>query len=205
VVFHRDWLRIFLLVSALFGKAVVASPVVHATTITIVNNDGAGEGFNDPTPVAPVGGNPGTTLGAQRLNAFQRAADIWAGLISSTVTIRVGAQFDPLACTATSAVLGAAGARTVHRDFSGALVASTWYPAALANALRGSDLSTSDDIGATFNSSIGTTCAFPNVWYYGLDGSPPGSQIDFVSVVVHELGGRQRQGGQRRPDGWLGG
>ena len=26
--------------------------------ITIVNNDGPGEGFNDPTPVAPVGGNP---------------------------------------------------------------------------------------------------------------------------------------------------
>ncbi len=25
------------------------------------------KGFNDPTPAAPVGGNPGTTLGQQRL------------------------------------------------------------------------------------------------------------------------------------------
>ena len=38
--------------------------------ITIVNMDGAGEGFNDPTPAAPVGGNPGTTIGQQRLNRF---------------------------------------------------------------------------------------------------------------------------------------
>ena len=36
-----------------------------------------GEGFNDPTPAAPVGGNTGTTLGQQRLIAFQHAADIW--------------------------------------------------------------------------------------------------------------------------------
>ena len=28
--------------------------VAHAATITILNNDGAGEGFNDPTAVAPV-------------------------------------------------------------------------------------------------------------------------------------------------------
>ena len=60
---------------------------------------------------------------------------------------------------------------------------------ALANALHGSDLDTQkDDVQATFNSAIGTTCAFPSVWYYGLDASPPGGQIDFVSVVVHELG-----------------
>src|SRR5436189_223494 len=32
-----------------------------AATITIVDLDGPGEGFNDTTPVDPVGGNPGTT------------------------------------------------------------------------------------------------------------------------------------------------
>ena len=52
-------------------------------TFTIVNNDGAGEGFNDTTPVAPIGGNPGTTLGQQRLNVFQAAANVW-GLSPST-------------------------------------------------------------------------------------------------------------------------
>src|SRR5262249_38452364 len=138
---------------------------------------------------APVGGNAGTTLGAQRLNAFQYAANLWGALLVSPVTIRVGAKFDPLSCNASSAILGSAGATEVFRDFAGAPQPGTWYPQALANALFGSDLDPqADDIQATFNSAIGTTCAFPNVWYYGLDGAPPNGQIDFVSVVVHELG-----------------
>ena len=36
-----------------------------AATVLIVNGNAAGVGFNDPTPVAPIGGNNGTTLGAQ--------------------------------------------------------------------------------------------------------------------------------------------
>ena len=34
-----------------------------ATTITIINNDGPNEGLNDPTPMTPIDGNDGTTLG----------------------------------------------------------------------------------------------------------------------------------------------
>ncbi len=45
--------------------------------ITIVNNNAPGVGFNDPSPRAPIGGNPGTTLGQQRLNAFEFAANTW--------------------------------------------------------------------------------------------------------------------------------
>ena len=169
--------------------AVAASPVVHAATIVVINNDGAGEGFNDPTAAAPVGGNTGTTVGAQRLIAFQHAADIWGGRLSSSVTIRVGAQFNPLTCTANSAILGSAGPNTVFNDFTGAPVASTWYAVALANALHGSDLDAGDDINATFSSTIGTPgCLSSSGWYYGLDGNPPGNRIDFVSVLLHELG-----------------
>src|SRR2546422_4244468 len=48
------WGRVlFLTLAFLFVAA-----VTRAATITIVNLDGPGEGFNDPTPVAPVGGNP---------------------------------------------------------------------------------------------------------------------------------------------------
>ncbi len=189
MVLDRNWLRIVLLASAFFGIAVFASSVVHAATLVVINNDGPGEGFNDPTARAPVGGNTGTTLGAQRLIAFQRAADIWGGLLSSPVTIRIGATFDPLTCSATSAILGSAGPTNAFRDFSGAPVGSTYYPVALANALNGSDLDPGvDDITARFNSAIGTTCAFASVWYYGLDANPPSGQIDFVSVVLHELG-----------------
>jgi hypothetical protein len=189
MMLHRKGLRIFLLASALLGTAMLASPVAHAATIAVVNNDGPGEGFNDPTAAAPVGGNTGTTIGAQRLIAFQRAADIWGARLNSSVEIRVRAQFDPLACNATSAVLGSAGPSNFLRDFTGAPVAATWFPVALANALRGADLDpANDDINATFNSTFGTTCAFPGGWYYGLDGNPPSNRTDFVTVLLHELG-----------------
>ena len=174
------------------GAGLALPRFVHASaTITVINNDGAGEGFNDPTVVAPVGGNPGTTLGEQRLIAFQFAADLWAELITSDIEIRLAAEFNPLFCdpNAGIAVLGQAGPEPVHADFLGALEASTWYPQALANKLRGADLNPGTaDIGATFNSSIGTTCAIPVDFYYGLDASPPGSDNDFVTIVLHELG-----------------
>jgi hypothetical protein len=190
MTWHANRPRILLLAAALLGLAVVASPLAHAATFTVLNNDGPGEGFNDPTPAAPVGGNTGTTIGAQRLIAFQRAADIWGARLSSPVTIRVRAQFDALTCNATSAVLGSAGPVNFFRDFTGAPAASTWFPVALANALRGADLDPAgDDINATFNSNLGTPgCLTTSGWYYGLDANPPGSLIDFVSVLLHELG-----------------
>src|SRR5262245_38852707 len=169
----------------------LAAMLAHAdaATITVVNNDGVGEGFNDPTVVSPVGGNPGTTLGTQRLNAFQFAANLWAAQLTSRVTIFVDATMDPLFCDSMSATLGQAGARSMARDFPGALVAGTWYPQALANKLAGADLDPGNhDILAQFNSAIGTTCTFPNVWYYGFDANPPPGDFDFVTVVLHELG-----------------
>ena len=36
----------------------LVTTAAHATTITLVNLDGAGEGFNDPTVRAPEGGTP---------------------------------------------------------------------------------------------------------------------------------------------------
>jgi hypothetical protein len=161
-----------------------------AATINIQNNDGAGEGFNDPTAAAPVGGNPGVTIGQQRLNAFTYAANIWGACLQSAVPIIIRAQMDPLACTPTQAVLGSAGAFSVWRDFPGAPLPSTWYPAALANALFGADLDpTGPDINATFNSNLGNAgCLTGIFWYYGLDHNPPANTIDFVSVVLHEMG-----------------
>jgi len=155
------------------GVCLAARLAQAAATITVVNLDGPNEGFNDPTPVAPVGGNTGTTRGAQRLMAFQFAANIWGSILTSPVEIRVGANFDPLSCNANSAVLGQAGPNTVHRDFTGAPRPNTWYVQALANKLAGVDLDPStNDIGAQFNSSFGAGCAFPAGWYYGLDGHP---------------------------------
>lgn len=175
---------------AVLALALVLAPrVVHAAVVEVINDDGPGEGLNDATPASPVGGNAGTTLGAQRLIALQAAAAVWGGLLSSDVTVRIEASFDPLACNATSAALGSAGPSKVFRDFPGAPVPNTWYHAALANKLRGLDLDpTSDDVEATFSSSLGTTCAFPASWYYGLDGSPAADQVDLLTVALHELG-----------------
>ena len=170
------------------------SAPVEATTITILNVDGAGEGFNDPTPVAPVGGNPGATLGAQRLNVFQYAAAIWATALVSPVEIRVRASFDPFACSGSNAILGFGGALGAYRDFVGAPLPGTWYPAPLASALAGVDIDGgSDDIQVMFNTAVGGGGSCPFDFYYGLDASPPASTpghavSDLASVVLHELG-----------------
>ena len=159
-----------------------------AATITIVNKDMPNEGFNDPTPASPVGGNPGTTIGAQRLYVFQYAAAIWGGILPSSVGIRIDASFDPLSCTATSGVLGGAGPITAVRDFTNAPFDTTWYHVALANRLAGSDLApSSDDIVAQFNSSVGGANCLPEGWYYGVDGNE-GTKIELLPVVLHEFG-----------------
>ena len=160
----------------------------EAATITIVNVDGAGEGFNDPTPVTPVGGNPATTLGAQRLYVFQYAANIWGAYLPSTVEVRVASQFSPQTCDASSGVLGGASAGSSHRDFANAPFPNTWYQQALANRLAGFDLApTTNDIGITFNSDIGKPTCLPQGWYLGVDGNE-GTAIELLPVVLHELG-----------------
>jgi len=166
--------------------ALAAGPA-RATTITVINNDAPGEGFNDTTPVAPVGGNPGTTLGAQRLNAVEFAAGIWANILIDTVEIRVNSTFDPLPCSTHSAVLGEGGPVNAVHDFVGAPLANTLYPIALANKLAGMDLDPgNNDITTQFNSSLGTTCPSFDL-YYGFDGNA-GTATDLVSVAIHELG-----------------
>jgi hypothetical protein len=178
----------FLLASAL-SAPIGTTSMASAATFVVINGDSAREGFNDPTRVAPVGGNPGTTIGQQRMNAFRRAASIWGARLRSSVQIRVFAQFNPLSCTASSGILGSAGPETAVRDFPGAPVAATWYPIALANARRGADLSSGNDIGAQFNSNVGRSgCLTSSGWYYGYDRRPPAGKFDFITVLLHELG-----------------
>ncbi len=178
--------RARLLVTASALGALLATGA-HASTITIVNGDGPGEGLNDPTVVAPVGGNPGTTRGAQRLNVLQAAANVWGGLLISTVPMTVLARFDPLGC-GLSGVLGNGGTTTLHVDFPGAPHAGTLYPQALANKFAGSDLDPgNDDMRLTFNSDIGGPgCTL--TFYLGLDANPPGAAFDLMTVALHELG-----------------
>ena len=174
--------------------ACVAAPA-PAATITILNGDGSGEGLNDPTPVSPVGGNPGTTLGQQRFNALQAAANVWGARLSSKLEIKVNAKFDVISgCSATSGTVGSAGASS-QWNFGGAAPAgaypNTYYPIALAEALGGVNLNGNGvEINATFNSDVdGPTCFGNKGFYYGIDaGASPSSALALFPVVLHELG-----------------
>lgn len=169
--------------------ALCAVGYAQAATIIVQNGDSPGEGFNDPTPAAPVGGNTGATLGAQRIQVFQRAAQIWGQVLQSNVPILVAANFDVLDCDAFSAVLGGAGPINLSANFANAPQQSTWYHIALANALAGFDMDPGNgDITATFNSSIDNNngCLNGVNWYLGLDNNS-GSDIDLLAVVLHEF------------------
>jgi hypothetical protein len=159
-----------------------------AATIVIQNGNAANVGFNDPTPAAPVGGNPGTTLGQQRLIAFQAAANIWGATLNSTPTIVVLATMEPLTCTATQAVLGSAGPTYIFRSAT-LPFPNTWYHGALANAILGFDLVPGTaPIRARFNSNLGQTGCLTGIpFYLGLDNNH-GTAVDLVTVLLHEFG-----------------
>ncbi|TWH99953.1 PA domain-containing protein [Luteimonas cucumeris] len=158
------------------GIALSAMCAQAAEIIPVVFDD-PGEGYNDPTPVAPVGNNPGTTRGEQRRIVAQFAADLWGSVLQSDVPIYIGAQFNPLGAN----VLGSAGASTVHSNFAPGIVPDTWYSSALADAIGGVDLNPGfTDIGSQYSSDFD--------FYYGLDGKTPAGQVNFLDVAMHEFG-----------------
>lgn len=167
--------------------------VGHAQAATvIINNTNVGlDGFNDPTPVAPVPGNPATTLGAQRLAAFQAAANEWGAMLVSPVSIVIDAKMTSLSCSQNSAILGSAGPTgSISRDFPGAPVPGTWFPQALVNSIRGFDIDTGNaDVSANFNQDIGTPGCLQSLgWSYVIGAPAPSGTIPFTDTVIHEIG-----------------
>ncbi len=161
--------------AAAMALAGVSSALAQGQII-IINNNAAGVGFNDPTPAAPIGGNPGTTLGQQRLNVFEHAANIWEAVLQPKADILVQAQFVPLAPN----VLGSAGATFVFNNFPGAEYPDTWYHSALSDQLAGADQNPGfPDINTNFSTNF--------VFYLGLDNNE-GVLVDLLPVVLHELG-----------------
>ncbi|MFC5462788.1 PA domain-containing protein [Massilia niabensis] len=179
------------LVAGALALACAASGSAQAAAKIVINNlNVPGVGFNDQTPATPVGGNPGTTIGQQRLIAFTHAANIWGATLTSNAPIVINASFVPLSCTATSAVLGSAGATQVFADFPGAPKAGTLYSYALANKLYGGEISDAPgpQITSRFNSNLGQpNCLAGSSFYMGLDANE-GTNIDFVATLLHEMG-----------------
>lgn len=113
--------------------------------------------------------------------AFQFAVDIWQTLIVSPIPIRVSATWtgDFGAPSRNRSVLGSASPGEYWRVTSGQKF-DVFYPVALAEKIDRRNLNgNSPDIEANFNSRVD--------WYLGTDGKPDG-KLDFVTVVLHELG-----------------
>src|SRR5262245_28795920 len=170
-----------IVIAAVLGGAGSASAQGH---IIVFNNNAPGVGFNDPTAAAPVGGNPGMTLGQQRANVFLRAAAIWEAKLRPKQDIRVLADFRSLGAN----VLGSAGAIQIFANFQGAELPNTWYHVALAKHLANTDLNPCGtpltvlcfDIQARFATGIN--------FYMGLDNNEGPGQQDLLVVILHELG-----------------
>jgi len=176
------------IVAGLLGLAAASSS--FAAKLVLLNVDPPSIGFNDPTPAIPVGGNMGTTVGGQRLIAYERALQLWGGTLSSKVDIVVQGSFAGLPCTSGGGTLAQAGATQVFANFSSAALPNHWYGSAVADAIAGEELSTDGfpDIVANFNGNVGkTNCIAGPGWYYGLDNNAGTGQIDFLDTFMHEV------------------
>lgn len=172
------------------GRADITLPLLEdigwprgGSNVILRVQDSPGQGFNDPT------------LGGQRLQAMQFAADFWGNRLASSVPINVDVRFGSLECGDNGAVLAQAGIGFIFHSFAGATVGNTWYPGALAESLSGQNLSIQDnsnpnagDLRLTFNQRIDANCLGPGSrFHYGTSGSLPNGTISFVNVALHEM------------------
>lgn len=190
--------RAVLISACVFLGATLLQPVGAATiTVQIDTTEPPGTGFTDVTPVAPIpNGNPGVTLGAQRLYVFQTAASQWGKLLNSAVTIRVKAKMVSISggCNGTTAVLGQAGPNNAFANFPHAPKTDVFYAVALADSIAGTANDTNPthaQIDATFNVDIDTgTCLTGETWSYDTNQAHgvASNKIPLLPVVFHELG-----------------
>ena len=123
----------------------------------------------------------GATWTEEAKRAFESAVQIWERTVESPVPIEISATAkvfsDP-------SLLGGAGPYDFRRNTKGTTSEAddVFEPLALANALRSTDtLPDEPDVIAEFNPGL-------DGLYFGIDGNPPVDQIDFKTVVLHEIG-----------------
>lgn len=161
------------------------TPARLRTTSTASQGTGAASGGNlTAQPVSDIQvtyRQDGATWTQAAKDAFEAAVRIWERTLESSQPILVDA-------TATAftdpTILGGAGPQDFRRnDMRTATVTDDVFePVALANARRGTDtLPGQPDIVAEFNPGLSGL-------YFGLDGNPPPDQVDFRTVVLHEIG-----------------
>lgn len=205
---HKNVRRVmaFLVLALLFGTlskpSVAQTPIVtQITGVTatftppmakVTLGDYKGAMFVPP----PDNGDPAKSAAAATINvgfspsfptgdartAYLYAAGIWAAALNSAFPISITADWQDLGYSPTGYTLGHGGAC----NYIGITINSTWsawFPNALADRLLGYDADLGKcDAQNTFNSNVSVP------WYFGTDGNPGTGQIDFVTVVIHELG-----------------
>src|SRR5690606_7302327 len=109
--------------------------------------------------------------------AFEYAVAIWENELSSSVPVRIRAEWRPLS----AGVLGQAIWGSAHANFAGAHHLNVFYPVALAEKITGREINdpSEPDIFASFNSNAS--------WYFGTDGNTPAGKMDLVTIVLHEI------------------
>jgi Secretion system C-terminal sorting domain len=121
-----------------------------------------------------------TAISPEARNAFEFAVGIWERILVSQVPIRIQANWQPISGSGRGQVLGSAAPADARIS---ALMPKfpAWYPMALYEKILGRNANANGfEIVARFNSDAN--------WYFGIDGRTPKDKIDFVSVVLHELG-----------------
>jgi hypothetical protein len=186
-----------------------AQPQVASIAVDF-NNPGTGANdvcdiapWTDPTPATPVGGNPGTTIGAQRRNALTYAVQQITQGLQPPVPVTIRACWDSIGGDSMSATIAHASPATFlldEPDFGGYVLPQryTWY--AITEAVRQGGASqcgliggacggaNNEEIEATFNSDIGSPDVIGGrAFYYGYTVGANPSNIDFVSVAMHEI------------------
>ena len=114
--------------------------------------------------------------------AFSYAASLWAAYLNAAAPIDIEACWTDMGFTS---ILGHGGGVYSWRNFTNAPVANTWYTSALVNALSGVEQNDTyfgipnyPEIAVAFNKNFS--------WYFGTNGTP-GMNVDFASVVLHEI------------------
>lgn len=158
-----------------------------------------------PGPSAP--GNPGSTLGEKRRNAFREAMRIISTQLTSEVSIVVQACWSPLGGTEDRATLASATALAyvlndptlvqtppIPLSFKQLPESHTFYPVATATRLAGTTLCgltsgscSEPSIFIQFNSDVDGPSVFGSAgFYYGFNPGA-GADSDFIATVLHEV------------------
>ena len=116
----------------------------------------------------------------EALDAFDYAMSIWETHLESTIPVAIQATWTEL----DGNVLGSAGPTRIAQ-IPPIGEPDTWYTIAQASAMIGEDIKQS--AGVDYDIQININCDFAD-WYFGQDSNPPANMIDFVTVVLHEIG-----------------